>query len=69
MSQVHTGRRIFVMASFFEDPAHSLEEMDRVREAVIAEMVRLNPDVDVVVAFRLPAMAASVSAPPSAAIN
>jgi divalent metal cation (Fe/Co/Zn/Cd) transporter len=47
------GRRIFVMVSFFEEPTGSLEEMDKVRQAVNDELVRLNPDIDVVVAFRL----------------
>jgi hypothetical protein len=39
--------------SFFEDPTQSLQGMDKVREAVTNEVVRLNPDVDIVVAFRL----------------
>ena len=47
------GRRVFVMVSFFEDPTESLQDMDKVREAVTNEIVRLNPDVDIVVAFRL----------------
>ena len=47
------GRRVFVMISFFEEPTHSLQDMDKVREAVTDEVVRLNPDVDIVVAFRL----------------
>ena len=47
------GRRVFVMVSFFEGPTHSLQDMDKVREAVTNEVVRLNPDVDIVVAFRL----------------
>ena len=47
------GRRVFVMVSFFEEPTGSLEGMDKVREAVTDEVVRLNPDVDIVVAFRL----------------
>jgi cation diffusion facilitator family transporter len=46
------GRRIFVMVSFFEDPDESLQGMDKVRQAVIDDVVRLNPDVDVVVVFR-----------------
>ncbi len=46
------GRRVFVMVSFFEDPDESLQGMDQVRQAVIDEVVRLNPDVDVVVVFR-----------------
>ncbi len=47
------GRRVFVMVSFFEEPTQSLQDMDKVREAVTDEVVRLNPDVDIVVAFRL----------------
>jgi ferrous-iron efflux pump FieF len=47
------GRRVFVTVSFFEDPTQSLQGMDKVREAVTNEVVRLNPDVDIVVAFRL----------------
>lgn len=47
------GRRVFVMVSFFEEPTGSLQEMDKAREAVTDEIVRLNPDVDIVVAFRL----------------
>jgi divalent metal cation (Fe/Co/Zn/Cd) transporter len=47
------GRRVFVMVSFFEDGAESMLDMDRAREAVVDEMIRLNPEVDVVVAFRL----------------
>ena len=46
------GRRVFVMVSFFEDPAESLEDMDITRLAVIDEMVSLHPDVDVAVLFR-----------------
>ena len=57
------GRRVFVMVSFFEDPAESLQGMDRVRQAVIDDVVRLNPDVDVVVAFR-PAPAAAEASDP-----
>ena len=45
------GRRVFVMVSFFEEPTESLQDMDKVREAVTDEIVRLNPDVDIVVAF------------------
>jgi cation diffusion facilitator family transporter len=47
------GRRVFVMVSFFEEPTESLQDMDKVREAVTDEIVRLNPDVDIVVAFTL----------------
>jgi len=46
------GRRIFVLVSFFEDPDEELQNMDRVRLAVVEEMNRLNPDVDVSVLFR-----------------
>jgi predicted Co/Zn/Cd cation transporter (cation efflux family) len=46
------GRRVFVTVSFFEDPGESLQGMDQVRQAVIDDVVRLNPDVDVVVVFR-----------------
>lgn len=46
------GRRIFVIVSFLENPEESLEERERVRQAVDAEMGRLNPDLDVSVLFR-----------------
>lgn len=46
------GRRVFVLVSFFEDPDAELQNMDRVRLAVVEEMNRLNPDVDVSVLFR-----------------
>ncbi len=46
------GRRVFVMVSFLENPDESPEERDRVRQAVDADMLRLNPDVDVSVLFR-----------------
>jgi divalent metal cation (Fe/Co/Zn/Cd) transporter len=46
------GRSVFVMVSFLENPEESPEERERVREAVDAEMARLNPDVDVSVLFR-----------------
>jgi predicted Co/Zn/Cd cation transporter (cation efflux family) len=46
------GRRMFVIVSFLENPDASLEEMERVRQFVDAEMSRLNPDVDVSVLFR-----------------
>jgi len=46
------GRRVFVMVSFFEDPAESLEEMDIARQAVTQEMASLHPDVEVAVLFR-----------------
>ena len=59
------GRRIFVMVSFFEDPGESLQGMDQVRQAVIDEVVRLNPDVDVVVVFRPAPEAAEASNPVS----
>ena len=63
------GRRVFVMVSFFEDPGESLQGMDQVRQAVIDDVVRLNPDVDVVVAFRpapAPAEASDSGQPPPA---
>jgi len=46
------GRRVFVIVSFLENPEESLEERERVRQAVDAEMGRLNPDLDVSVPFR-----------------
>ena len=46
------GRRVFVIVSFLENPEESLEERERVRRAVDAEMGRLNPDLDVSVLFR-----------------
>ena len=46
------GRRLFVIVSFLENPEESLEEQERVRQAVDAEMSRLNPDIDVSVLFR-----------------
>ena len=58
------GRRVFVMISFFEEPTESLQDMDKVREAVTDEVVRLNPDVDIVVAFTL-APAADPPRPPT----
>ena len=57
------GRRVFVMVSFYEDPGESLQGMDRVRQAVIDEVVRLNPDVDVVVVFRPASVAAGAPDP------
>jgi cation diffusion facilitator family transporter len=47
------GRRVFVIVSFLENPEESPEERDRVRQAVDADMLRLNPDLDVSVLFRL----------------
>jgi hypothetical protein len=38
--------------SFLENPEESLEERDRVRQAVDAEMLRLNSDLDVSVLYR-----------------
>ena len=46
------GRRVFVMVSFLENPEESPEERERVRQAVDADMLRLNPDEDVSVLFR-----------------
>jgi cation diffusion facilitator family transporter len=46
------GRRVFVIVSFMENPEESLEEREHVRQAVDAEMDRLNPDLDVSVLFR-----------------
>ena len=46
------GRRVFVIVSFLENPEESLEERERVRQAVDAEMGRLNADLDVSVLFR-----------------
>ena len=46
------GRRVFVIVSFLENPELSLEERERVRQAVDVEMGRLNPDLDVSVLFR-----------------
>ena len=59
------GRRVIVMVSFFEDPGESLQGMDQVRQAVIDDVARLNPDVDVVVAFRPAPAAAEASIPVS----
>ena len=47
------GRRVFVIVSFLENPEESPEERDRVRLAVDADMLRLNPDLDISVLFRL----------------
>jgi len=47
------GRRVFVIVSFLENPEESSEERDQVRQAVDADMLRLNPDLDVSVLFRL----------------
>lgn len=59
------GRRVFVMVSFFEEPTESLQDMDKVRAAVTDEVVRLNPDVDIVVAFRIaPALGSGLSPTP-----
>ena len=44
-------------------PSESLQDMERVRQAVIDDVARLNPDVDVVVAFR-PAPAAAEASDP-----
>jgi hypothetical protein len=56
------------MVSFFEEPTESLQDMDKVREAVTEEVVRLNPDVDIVVAFRLaPALDSGLSPTPGIA--
>jgi len=46
------GRRVFVIVSFLENPEESLEARERVRQAVDADMGRLNPDLDVSVLFR-----------------
>ena len=46
------GRRVFVIVSFLENLDESLEERERVRKAVDAEMSTLNPDIDVSVLFR-----------------
>jgi len=46
------GRRVFVMVSFLENPEESPEERERVRQAVDADMLRLNPAEDVSVLFR-----------------
>jgi cation diffusion facilitator family transporter len=46
------GRRVFVMVSFLENVNDSLEERERVRRTVDAEMARLNPEVDIAVLFR-----------------
>ena len=46
------GRRVFVMVSFLENPEESPEERERVRQAVDADMLSLNPDEDVSVLFR-----------------
>ena len=46
------GRRVFVIVSFLENPEESLEERELVRQAVDAEMGRLNADLDVSVLFR-----------------
>lgn len=59
------GRRIFVMVSFFERAGESLEDMDKVREAVTEEIVRQNPDVDLVVTFRLAPASATEAQPAS----
>ena len=45
------GRRVFVMISFFEEPTQSLQDMDKVRDAVTDEVGRQNPQVDKVVGF------------------
>jgi cation diffusion facilitator family transporter len=45
------GRRVFVIVSFLENPEESLEEREHVRQAVDAEMGRLNPGLDVSVLF------------------
>ena len=47
------GRRVFVMVSFFEDPAESLGNMDTARQAITQEMASLHPDVEVAVLFSL----------------
>ena len=44
---------MFVIVSFLENPEESPEERDRVRQAVDADMLRLNPDLDISVLFRL----------------
>jgi cation diffusion facilitator family transporter len=57
------GSRVFVMVSFFEEPAEPLEQMDIARQAVIDEMVALHPDIDVAVLFRAaPSQAGAVPA-------
>jgi hypothetical protein len=37
------GRRVFVIVSFLENPEESLEERERVRQAVDVEISRLSP--------------------------
>jgi cation diffusion facilitator family transporter len=46
------GRRVFVLVSFFLDPARPAKEMDNVRQAVTEDLARLNPDLDVGVLFK-----------------
>jgi len=46
------GRRVFALVSFYADPEAPLQEIEHVREAVGAEMERLNPGVEVYVLFR-----------------
>jgi hypothetical protein len=43
---------VFVIVWFLENREESLEEREQVRQAVDAEMGRLNPDLDVSVLFR-----------------
>jgi cation diffusion facilitator family transporter len=45
------GRRVFIIASFFDAPTAALAEMHRIRQSVSDEISRLHPDVDVVVLF------------------
>ena len=59
------GRRMFVTASFLEDAPGSLEDIDRVNQALLEELTRIELDVDVVVACRLaPAPEGALASPP-----
>jgi predicted Co/Zn/Cd cation transporter (cation efflux family) len=46
------GRRLFATVSFLENASESLEDTDRVRQAMVDELSRVSGDVDVVVACR-----------------
>ena len=59
------GRRMFVTASFLEDASGSIDDVDRVSQALIDELTPLELDVDVVVACRLaPAPEGAMASPP-----
>ena len=63
------GRRLFVTVSFLEEAPGSLEDMDRVSQAVNDELSQLDLDVDVMVACRLARTPEDALASPPAGVS